>query len=162
MVTLSKVKSTAIESGKRILKVLQYGIKTAVEVSPFGDDSCPVDNMSALYASTAENGEPVIVGYINNKQLAAKGEKRLYSLDSNGDESFYIWLKNNGTLEIGGIADNAVRYTPLNVGLQAEKDLINLELAKIAAAITTLGGTYVVAQISVDVSGAKIDEIKVL
>ena len=161
-VTLSKIKSTALESGKRVLKVLQFGVKTAVEIAPFGDDSCPIDNMAALYLDTREIGEPVIAGYINKNQKAAKGEKRFYSLDSEGNEKFYIWIKNDGTLEIGGDSDNAVRYIPLNAALQAQKDLINTELTKIAIGITAAGGTYTPAPISINISGAKIEEIKTL
>lgn len=162
MITYSKIRSSLIKAGLRILKVQQYGAKTVQEVSSFGDDGSPVDNMTAIYADTAENGEPVIIGYINENQLAAKGEKRLYSLDSNNAISFYIWLKNNGTFEIGGTADNAVRYQKLDDSLQSQKTAINAELVKIQTAITGLGGVYVHVPITINTSSAKINEVKTL
>ena len=162
MITLSKIRSSIIKAGLRILKIEQYGPKTVQEVSSFGDDGNPVENMTAIYADTAENGEPVILGYINENQLAGIGEKRLYSLDENSNISFYIWLKNNGTFEIGGTADNAVRYKKLDDSLQAQKTAINTELTKIAAAIAGLGWAYAVTPITIDTSAAKINEVKTL
>ena len=161
MITLSKIRSSIIKAGKRILKVQQYGAKTVKEVSSFGDDGNPVENLTAIYADTAENGEPVIIGYINKNQLAARGEKRLYSLDSNDAVSFYIWLKNDGTFEIGGTADNAVRYQKLDDALQAQKTLINSELTKISLAINAIvPGSYTPTLITIDTSAAKIAEVK--
>jgi len=162
MITFSKIKSAAIESGQRILKVLQFGVKTADEIAPFGDDASPLEGMTAIYAPTSEAGEPVIIGYINTNQVAKPGEKRIYSLDSGGGISFYIYLKSDGTMEFGGTADNLVRFTPLNAGLQSEVVLLNAELVKIQAVLTTLGGTYVHVPVTVDVSAAKINEAKCL
>ena len=63
--TFSKFKSFTIESGYRILKVFQFGAKTARESMPFGIDSVPLSDMIAIFGSTSENGDNVIVGYIN-------------------------------------------------------------------------------------------------
>lgn len=162
MITLSKIRSTILKNGERIIKVLQYGAKTVAEISPFGDDSNPVENMSALYADTAETGEPVIIGYINTNQLAAVGEKRIYSLKPDKTLSTFIWLKNDGTMQIGGDADNVVRYQKLDDALQAQKTLINIELTKVQVAIAALGGSYAKIDVTVNTSAAKIIEIKTL
>lgn len=162
MITLSKIRSSSINVGKRIFKILQFGPKTVKEVSSFGDDGNPLENTTAVYMDTSENGEPVIIGYINKNQLAAIGEKRMYSLDGAGAVSFFIWLKNDGTFQIGGTADNAVRYQKLDDALQAQKTAINAELVKIAAGITAAGGSYTPAFITIDTSAAKIDEVKTL
>lgn len=162
MITFSKVKDFFIENGKRILKVQEYGAKTAKVSSSFGDDSQPLKNMTAIYARTAINSEPVIVGYINTNQIALEGEKRLFSQKPDGSLSFAIHLKNNGTCEIGGNAHNAVRFSPLKSGIDAKDNLINVELAKIATAIGSLGGSYVVAPVSTDITSSKIDEVKTL
>jgi hypothetical protein len=163
MITLSKIKDAVLDAGKRILKVQQYGVKTAMEVSSFGDDSNPIKGMTALYAKTAESGEAVIIGYINENQIAAIGEKRLYSLDATtGEISFYMHLKNNGTAEIGGNVDNLIRYIPLDAALQAHTALINVQLAAIAASIGNLGGVYIPTPLTINVSGAKIEEVKCL
>lgn len=158
-------KSAVITAGYRVVKILGLGntALTADECAPFGIDSSPVQNMLAVYAETEEAGDQVLIGYLNKDVLAAPGETRLFSLDpSNGSLSFYAWLKNDGTMELGGNADNLVRYTALNDGLADQKNKLNTELTKIQAAITALGGAYVKEDITVDITGSKIDEIKTL
>jgi len=161
-ISFSTVKEAFLQRGTRILKVIQYGAKSASEAAPFGDDSNPVPGLTAIYADTADVGEPVIVGYINTKQLADTGEKRLYSLKADRSVSFYLWLHNDGTMDVGGTADNLVRYTPLNTGLQATMAQINTELAKISAAVAVAGGTYVPGTVSTAIGESKIEEIKCL
>jgi len=160
MITLATVKSSIIENGARILKVLQFGAKTVDECAPFGDDSNPIADMTAIYADTAEAGDQVIIGYINTKQLAAVGEKRMYSLKADKSISSYVWLKNDGSMELAGNAHNLVRYTPLNAGLQATITQLNAELSKIQIAISTLGGAYAKGTVTNDISASKINEIK--
>jgi len=162
MITFSKIKSATLESGKRILKVLQFGIKTADEVSSYGDDANPLKGMTAVYSSTSEAGEQIIIGYINTNQVSKEGEKRIYSQKNDGSISFYIYLKNDGTMEFGGNTDNLVRYSPLDSSLQGQAADINTELGKIAAAIAGVGGTYTVAPIIIDNSAAKIEEAESL
>ena len=160
MITFSKVRDFLIENGKRILKVDQYGAKTAKVAANYGDDSQPLKNMTAIYSPTAVNSEPVIIGYINTNQVAEEGEKRIFSQSLDGALSFAIHLKTDGTCEIGGNIDNAVRFNALASSLTASDGLINAELAKIAAAISSIGGVYTVAPVTTDISTSKIDEIK--
>lgn len=160
MITLAKIKSTVLAQGKRIAKIVQFGPKTVGISAPFGDDSNPLKDMIAIHASTGEAGEAVIIGYINKNQIAQPGEKRLFSLAPDGSLSFSIYLKGDGTCEIGGTADNLVRYIPLDTALKAQDTLINTELTKIATAITSLGGAYVPAPVSTDITAAKINQIK--
>lgn len=163
MITLSKVKENIITAFTRSIKVFQFGAKTADVISPFGDDSAPLKDMIAIYANTSNVGDSVVIGYINKNQIAKAGEKRIFSLDpNNGDLSTYIHLLTDGTMQIAGDNDNAVRYNPLSSGLVAQDVLINAELTKIAAAISALGGTYVPSNISTDIAAAKIDEIRVV
>lgn len=162
MITLSTISGAVVKAGSRILKIFQYGIKTADECAPFGDDSSPLEGMTAIFADTGEIGEPVIIGYMNEKQLAEPGEKRIYSLKATGEISFYAWLKNNGTMELGGTADNLVRYAPLNAGLSSHNTQVVAELNKIAVAIGALGGSYVPGLVGMNVSDSKIIEIKTL
>lgn len=160
MISFSTYKSAVIANGKRILKVLQFGVKTAGECMPFGEDGSPLSNMMAVYAKTSNIAEPVIIGYINKNQLAQPGEKRIYSLRPDGTLSTYAWLHNDGTMELAGNGNNLVRYTALNNGLTAQDTAINTELTKIAVAIASLGGTYAPATINTDISESKINEIK--
>jgi hypothetical protein len=119
--------------------------------------------MVAIYSETGEKGKTIIVGYINKNQLADVGETRLYSTDETGLLKTYCWLKNDGSIELGGNTNNLVRYIPLNAGLQAEVNLINAELVKIAAVLNSLiPGSYTVLPIQIDISTSKIDELKTL
>lgn len=160
MISLSVVIGDVIKTGRRILKVMQYGAKTAAECAPFGDDSSPIKGMTAIYVQTDEIGDPVIVGYINQNQKAAAGEKRFYSLDEDGNEKCFIWLKNDGDVLLNGDADNLVKFTPLNAAINQQATNINTELGKIAAAITALGGVYAVTPIGVDIAGSKVNKLK--
>lgn len=161
MISLSKTKGFDYNSIKnRIIKVLQYGAKTALQAAPFGDDSNPIKEMTAIFANTETNDEPVIIGYVNENQLAAEGEKRAFSLKPDGTVSFYTWLKNDGTFEIGGNTDNLIRFNLLNNGLQQEVLAMNVEFAKISAAMTALGGSYVMQPVNLDITPSKIEEIK--
>lgn len=172
MISLSKYFSNIIdETGHRILKCLgMYGANTADNVAPFGDDSVPVQGMDAIYADTASDELPVIIGYININCVAGEGEKRLFSLKKiialDGTisyvEAFYTWHKNDGTYEIGGNVDNAVRYEKLNEALQQHITKLETQLTEIAAGIATGGGSYTPGDISLDISQAKINEIKTL
>jgi hypothetical protein len=160
MITFSKVAESTLKGGKRVLKVLQFGVKTADESAPFGVDSSPIKDMTAIYADTSNNSESVIIGYISKNQLAEAGETRFYSLDSNGGLKAFVWLKTNGDIELNGNAYSSVRHEPLNSSLTQVKVDINVELAKIAAAISGLGGVYTVAPINLDLTSSKNDTVK--
>lgn len=162
MISFSRVKGVFLENGSRILKVIQFGAKTADVVSSFGDDSCPLNDMTAIYANTSEVGDSIIIGYINKNQISAVGEKRIFSLKQDESLSTYIHLKNDGTINIGGDSDFMIRYTSLNVALQEEVNKINAELTKIASGISAAGGVYVPTPITLDISASKINEIKTI
>lgn len=163
MITFSVVKENIIKAGKRALKVIEYGAKTADVCGPFGDDSAPLKDMIAIYSQTGENGDNVIIGYLNSNQISKPGEKRIFSLKPDGSISFFMHLKDDGSCEIGGSVDNAVRYAPLNNALQLLKTSINAEHTKIATAINGLApGSYIPEPITIDINQAKIQEIKTL
>ena len=98
MITYAKIKSATIELGKRILKIEEFGAKTASESMPFGMDSNPIADMIAIHSTTSNNAESVIIGYINKNQIAGVGESRLYSLDANGVLKAFVYCKNDGYL----------------------------------------------------------------
>lgn len=154
--------STFDEARRRVMKVFGLGEKTADLIAPFGDDSCPAQGADVVYLETSNDNEPVIVGVLNTGLMAGPGEKRLFSKKADGTISFYTWHRNNGTYELGGTVDNAVRYAALNVALQAEVIKINAELVKISSAIAVAGGVYTPTPISLDITPAKINEIKTL
>lgn len=160
MGTITKIDSTSVEDGFRSAKVEQYGMKTADLVQSFGEDSNPISGMMAVFEETDTDGEPIIIGYINPNAIAAVGEKRMYSVDASGNEQAFIWLKNNGDIELNGSSDNVVRYSELERGLLAMVQKLNAELTKIQVGISALGGTYAKVNVDVDIKGAKIDNVK--
>lgn len=161
MITFSKISSSIIDGGKRVFKVLQFGAKTADECSPFGIDSVPLKNMTAIYADTSNSSENVIIGYINENQLANNGEVRLYSLDENKALKSFIWLKNDGTIEFNGNTYSMVRFEPLKQGLQSTDTAINTELSKIATAINSIApGAYTPTPIQTNIDLAKNQDLK--
>lgn len=159
--TFSRFKSAIIDKGIRILKVYEYGVKTAKESMPFGDDSQPLENMTAIFARTGENGDNVIVGYINTNQIATEGEKRIYSLKSDGSLSIDIMLRTDGTLEIGGDENTVVRFDPLKTAIEKSDLDINTELVKIQTALATVGGVYTPGTINTDISSSESENIKI-
>ena len=167
MISFSIVKENILNGGKRVLKVVQFRVKTADVVGPFGEDSHPLKDMIAVYAGTAEVGDNVIIGYFNENQLAAEGEKRMFSLKPDGTLSFAIHLKNDGTCKIGGDADNAVRYSALETAFNKLKTDLNNFITSYNTHIHTdsvFGPTTATpAQAtpsSADITPAKINEIK--
>jgi hypothetical protein len=165
MLTITKVISTELNSiSQRLIKVLGFGkndIQKPIQASPFGDDSNPIKGMVAIYGDTNDLGEKVIIGYLNKDQLAEPGEKRLYSVNSNGTVQAYAWLKANGDIHLNGDTDNAVRWAALNTQLQNQVTALNTEYSKIAAAINAIiPGLYIPAPITLNINSAKIDDIK--
>lgn len=157
--------STIIERSYRRIKTRLFGtsdVRTAAQVSPFGEDSNPPKGFTAVYGNTAKDGKQVILGYLNTSLLAEVGEKRMFSVKANGDVSTFIWLKADETMQLGGDAHFAVRFTPLDSALQDLKTKINVELTKIQVGITGLGGAYSKVDVSIDISAAKNNKIKTI
>ena len=182
MINLVNVISTSFNSlNQRIVKILRYGkkdIQEPWEAAPFGMDSNPIKGMVAIYAPTMDKGKSVIIGYLNQDQLAGVGENRLFSTDEDGNLSFYVWLKGDGTVEVGGDTDNMVRYSELKSGFDELKSDFNSLVAKFnshihpAAGIDSITGAPVTVTVTptatsatastADISGSKIDEVKTI
>ncbi len=161
MISLAKYFSSAIEQGKRILKVTQFGTKTAKECYPFGFDSQPLEGMTAIYSETSNADESVIIGYISKNQLAGKGESRMYSVDASGVPVAYILCDASGRISLNGNAYSSVRFENLVTGLNNQNNLINAEFAKIATAINALApGSYIPALVNTNISTAKSETVK--
>jgi len=177
MLSITKVISAEIDNLKRrVVKILRFGlsdVQTALEAGPFGIDSNPPKGMVAIYGPTNEKGQTVIVGYLNKNQLAEPGEHRVYSVKADGTVAIYIWMKADGTMEIGGAAKNLARFQELKSGFDELKNNFNDHVQKwnlFAAAYVPGGpsspGTPPTASTSTastaSVDGAKIDELKTL
>ena len=154
MITITRVK----QATSQFIKVLRFGtsdIVTANQCAPAGIDSKPIQNKVAIYATTSNKSEAVIIGYINDSDKTDEGEIRIFSVDANGNEKTYIYLKKDGIIEFAGNTDNLVRYLPLNTAVTS----LNLELGKIAAVLNSIvPGSY--TPVTIDISAAKIIEFK--
>lgn len=128
MINLVKVISTEIKNARLFVKVLRYGksdIQTPKQVTPFGVDSNPVKDMVAVYAKCGSDNNNVIIGYINKNSIAKVGEFRLFSTDKDGNEKFYYYLKDDGTTEIGGDTNFAVKFNELKTEFNKLKNDFN-------------------------------------
>ena len=158
---LSRVK----EATKEFIKVLRFGksdVQTADQCLPHGIDSKPVKEDLAIWTRTSSSEQSVVLGYLKESDRTNSGETRIYATDSLGVDQFDIKLTNSGQCELGGKKDNAVRYSPLNKGLQDFINNLNAELIKIQTGISSAGGAYTPANQQIDISNSKIDEIETL
>jgi hypothetical protein len=125
-------------------------IQTVELVTPPGYDANPIDG-SLVYIQTI--GESYKIGYAVNDGITptlATGETGMHSLNDAGAIQAFIKLLKTGIIEINGNADFAVRFTALNSALQSMLTDLNNDI--ISAGGT--GGT------TLDISGAKVDEVK--
>jgi hypothetical protein len=175
MFTLIETLSSTIADGFRKIKLRRFGngdVQTARQVTPFGIDSSPVKGMRAVYGETNKKGKPVIVGYLNKNLLAADGETRMFSLDSEGALATFIWIKADGTMEIGGNADFMLRFSKTKEVIdELQSDIETLKNAFTAwtpvpndggAALKTGTATWAGTAFTKNIDDAKIEEIKTI
>ena len=162
---ISKVISTLIEKGRNIVKVQRLGgkdIQTGYNVLPFGIDSNIPVGYRAIFADTGNIGDKIIVGIINDKCIANIGELRLHSEDS-GTEKIYVYLKKDGTFELGGNTDFMVSYNNLVTEFNKLKKAFNdfaLVYAPGSPSVTGLPAT--IGQCDADITKCKKDNLKTL
>ena len=174
----SRVNEVVKQAGRNLIKVLRLGsndVQTPIQVANFGIDSAPFKNMVAIHSSTGIEGESIVIGYIKEDAIAEVGETHLYSTDTDGVDSFRVKLLTDGTCEIGGNTDNAVRFSELETAYEdlqgTVNDLIDSYNTHIHTTTATVGPSAVLGAIAPttsqeipntgDISGAKIEEIKV-
>lgn len=160
---------------ERIVKFLRFGlndVQTAAQAASYGVDSNPIKDMIAIYGSTSDKGKPVIIGYINKNQLADIGESRIFSTDEDGVLKTYIWLLNDGVMEVGGDTDFMVRFSKLKEAFdEMQSDVNSLKTAISGwvpvpndggAALKAALATWIGATLVKDIDDARIDEIKTI
>lgn len=169
MQTLVKTISTAIKNLVRTVKVSRYGkddTVTGLEAMPYGEDSNPVAGMDAVYLELSSRKNKVIVGYINKQQIAAVGEKRIFSTDENGNIKFYIWLHADGTCEFNGNTNHLAQFEGLKTAYDQLKsdfdsfvDVFNKHVHPGVAGGNTSSAvtTTLASETTGDISGAKLD-----
>ena len=130
-------------------------IQTVELMNNPGDDSVPALDSRVAILEVGPAWKIGIAVSDNITPIMQDGEKRIYSQDSGVVKAFVAMLK-SGIIEINGNTDFAVRFNALNTALQAFLTDLN---TKLGIAFTAVGGTW--PGTSVDISGAKIDEVKV-
>lgn len=164
MIALTKTAGSRVSKTYRILKVQVFGksdVREGQQSAPYGLDNNPVDGGIAVYADTAINGQPVILGYINPNQLAAVGESRLYATDSDGVFKCNVWMQANGDILIGdsnapaAYTEFFVKHTALNTALQTMLVTVNSNFT----ALYTLLGTPA-PPVTINIALAKTTKIK--
>ena len=117
MIQLVKIISTTIDSAnRRLVKFFRFGkddVQEVLNASASGDDSPPTENMRGIYVQTSQVGTPVLVGYINDKQIAKPAEKRIFATDRNGNLLLHFYMKDDSTIELGGTGNYAVKFNEL-------------------------------------------------
>ncbi len=157
---------------QRIIKFRRFGksdVQTSPQVAPYGTDSNPIKDMIAVYSATSEKGETVIIGYLNKNQLADIGEHRTFSTDEDGNVQFFVWLKNDGTLQLGGDSKHLARFEELKSGFDQLKDDLNdmknkwnaFTLAYVQGGPSSVGTPPTLAGQDSQVSTASIDDSKI-
>lgn len=121
-----------------------------------GEDSNPPLDSQVLTLSLGEAWQLAIAlnDGVEPDPSLLKGEKKVYASDSGVIKSFITLLK-SGVIKINGDADFAVRYNALNTALQAFITDLN---AKLFTAFATV--PYSWPGTSVDISGSKVDKVK--
>lgn len=115
---VSRYISTSTSENKRFNTIVCFGTDNTnsmqgYNVAPFGFDSVGVQNMQCVFADTSNNRYPIIVGWLNTSVVAQEGESRMYATNSGGSVVGYVYLKNNGELNLLGDSNWAVKYTEL-------------------------------------------------
>jgi len=146
-------------------------IQTVEYVPIPGQDENPI-NGTKVFVFTIGSSYKIAIGADDGIVPAMNtGEKRIYSLDDAGaiqafikllktgeidieGSSAFIKLLASGIIEVNGNSDFAVRFDALNTILQGLVAAINTALAG------KLDGSGTPGTITLDLSGAKVDEVK--
>jgi hypothetical protein len=118
---------------------------TAEQYAPHGVDSRPPNGMTAIYMKTTADGDECVIGYLTRDGLAAVGENRLFSTDENGALKSWCWLKNDGTIELNGNENFAVKFNELKAEFNKLKasynNLVSIFNSHVHPGVTTGGGS---------------------
>lgn len=173
---LTWVVSTIIKKGYRFIKTRMTAgiVENSYSSMPFGFDSNPSKNFIAIVSETQSNDKPVIIGYLNPGALSdlGIGDSMQYATDVNGEYISTLKLRSDGTMELLGNSDNAVRYSKLKEEYDKTRSVLDAILTTLETPINEPGNgapsAFQAAMILAvgeketgDISGSKINEIKV-
>lgn len=156
--------SDKIEKGRRLMKFLRFGsndIQEQFEANPFGYDAKAPEGTRAVYARSGKKGVGALIGFINVNQLdsLSEGEVHLYSTNSDGSsEQAFILMKNDGTMQVNGDADYAIRYSDMKSAFNQFKNDFNSHTHTGNMGAPTSPPTV---PTSADMSPSKVDTVQV-
>jgi hypothetical protein len=131
----------------------QDDVQTIQYINPAGEDATPAIGSQVLILELGPAFR-VAMGVLDkiDPQMGA-GEKKLYSQENDAISAF-IDLLSGGIINLNGAADFAVRFTALETALLQLVTDINAALGG------KLDGGGTPGTLSLDISGAKVDEVK--
>jgi len=143
----------------------QDDIQTVELMNNAGDGSIPAIGSRVIIA---ELGPAWKIGIAESDGIdpeVESGEGHYYSQDAGTIKAFIKLLK-NGILELNGNNDFAVRFTALETGFNQLRGDFNAFLTHVHGGVSTGGGvsgppTPPVAPSTADISGAKVEEVKI-
>lgn len=123
----SKIINSIIKNGKRFinLEVFRGDNHNYKQYGPGGYDYNPsIDNEAIVDYVNGNPADGAVIAYRDIiTKISASGEVRIYSTSADGTSiESTIHLKNDGTIEINGNADFAVRYNELQTAFDQLKD----------------------------------------
>ena len=125
-------------------------IQTVEYVPLPGTDANPI-NGAKVFILEVGPGYLIAIGADDGvTPSAATGEKFLYSVDSDGVVQALLKLLKSGIIEVNGNTDFAIRFNALDTALQSMLTALNLDIVAAGGAGST----------TLDISGAKVDEVK--
>lgn len=129
-------------------------IQTVEYVSLPGQDENPIDGSRVFILEVGDSYKIAIAVDDGVTPAMATGEKRLYSVSDAGVIQAFINILKSGIIEVNGDADFAVRFTALEAQMQIMVTAINATFA------TKLNGSGTAGAVVLDLSTAKVDEVK--
>lgn len=157
--------SIIVKGFRELTTRMTSGIVDSSKASfPFGFASNPTPKFLAILAETQTKDEPVVIGYLDPRALDSLnlGDSVQYATDERGIKTATLFIRSDGTVEILGDADNAVRYSALETAFNELNDKFNtFANAYAPGGPATQGLPPTVLPSNADITGSKIDEIKV-
>jgi len=160
--TVKNIELLKNRNGENKARMLQVEFSNASDVQSVqyvplsGDDNPPKvgDKVVVLAIGAAFK---VAIGVDDGLEPSMlNGERKLYSRDSSGDVAAFINLLNGGIIELNGNNDFAVRFTALETALNLFVTQVNLALG------TKLDGSGTAGATTLDITAAKVSEVKVI
>ena len=142
-----------------LVKILtDNDIQTVEYMRDIGDQTIPVNGTRVLIIGIGKTWKIAIRSDDGIPPTMSVGEKKIYSV-ANNDVSAFVNFRNDGTVEINGSANYAVRYQALQDAFDQLKTDFD---AHVHSGVTTgpgLSGTPTTS-ITTDISDARVDEVK--